>query len=187
MDIKTFIEKSLIELGVPLISSKRYKKDVVAAIIHGYRVAGWSPAGWRKFTKKYFPDKPDNVLIRTWLLMQFDTNWCPRCDEVLPLSNFNKGTGLFEKHTYCKTCQREKERPFDSAKGARRRADKLNRTPKWANLEKIKKIYYDCPKGYHVDHIIPLKGVKVSGLHVENNLQYLTAEDNIRKGNTFGV
>lgn len=66
---------------------------------------------------------------------------------------------------------------------AKRRADKFNAIPKWSNLKKIKEIYKNCPKGYHVDHIIPLKGVNVCGLHVENNLQYLTAKENILKSN----
>lgn len=56
-------------------------------------------------------------------------------------------------------------------------------TPLWANLEKIKAIYLDRPNGYHVDHIIPLKGLNVCGLHVENNLQYLTAKENKQKSN----
>lgn len=66
---------------------------------------------------------------------------------------------------------------------AKRRADKLNRTPKWSNLEKIKEIYKNCPKGYHVDHMIPLINKKVCGLNVENNLQYLTPTQNNQKGN----
>jgi len=66
---------------------------------------------------------------------------------------------------------------------AKRRADKLNATPKWANLEEIEKIYKNCPKGFHVDHIIPLINDKVCGLHVENNLRTIPAEENISKGN----
>jgi len=71
--------------------------------------------------------------------------------------------------------------------GAYRRAKLRNRTPKWADLLKIKELYSNCPKGYHVDHIIPLQGKLVSGLHVENNLQYLPAAENLRKFNRFEV
>ena len=59
--------------------------------------------------------------------------------------------------------------------------------PKWADLEKIKQIYIDCPKGYHVDHIVPLNNPVVCGLHVENNLKIVTAEYNLKKGNRFKV
>ena len=66
---------------------------------------------------------------------------------------------------------------------AKRRAMKLKATPKFANLKKIKEIYKNCPKGYTVDHIIPLQGNNVCGLHVEWNLQYLTRSENSSKSN----
>ena len=70
-----------------------------------------------------------------------------------------------------------------NAKTNKRRAAKLNAIVAWTNLEKIKEIYKNCPKGFHVDHIIPLVSDKVCGLHVENNLRIIPAEENISKGN----
>ena len=60
-------------------------------------------------------------------------------------------------------------------------------TPKWADKAKIREIYVNRPDGCHVDHIIPLRGKKVSGLHVENNLQYLPIKDNMKKHNTYHI
>ena len=51
------------------------------------------------------------------------------------------------------------------------------------NLSIIKEFYSKCPIGYEVDHIIPLNGKNVSGLHTITNLQYLKASDNRRKSN----
>jgi hypothetical protein len=60
---------------------------------------------------------------------------------------------------------------------------KLNAMPKWVDKEELRKIYQNCPKGYHVDHIMPLRGKTSSGLHVPWNLQYLTPTENIKKSN----
>jgi hypothetical protein len=70
---------------------------------------------------------------------------------------------------------------------AKRRAMLLQRTPVWSNLDKIKDIYEKCPPGYEVDHIVPLQGKLVSGLHVPENLQYLPMSQNRAKGNKFLV
>lgn len=71
--------------------------------------------------------------------------------------------------------------------GQKRIRDAIKRCglPSWADKTKILEIYENCPKGYHVDHIIPLVNPLVCGLHVENNLQYLPAFDNLSKGNKF--
>lgn len=73
------------------------------------------------------------------------------------------------------------------AKNGYRRARKIMRTPSWADLGKIKDFYNRCPSGMEVDHIYPLNGKTVSGLHVLNNLQYLTPEQNRSKGVRYGV
>lgn len=75
---------------------------------------------------------------------------------------------------------------------AKRYACKTNSTPSWVNLKEIKKVYtltklYTEEKGekFHVDHIVPLRGKNVCGLHVHWNLQILPAIENIKKGNKF--
>ena len=82
---------------------------------------------------------------------------------------------------------------------AKRRAAKLQATPAWADQEKIKEIYnrasrankfcekYSLKVRFHVDHTIPLQGNKVSGLHVADNLQVITAEENLKKANSYEV
>lgn len=68
---------------------------------------------------------------------------------------------------------------------AKRRAKELHATPVWAEVAAIKALYAARPDGHHVDHIVPLQGKNVCGLHVFNNLQYLTATENWSKGNRF--
>lgn len=71
---------------------------------------------------------------------------------------------------------------------AKRRFLVFKSTPIWSDLETIKNIYEKCPNGFHVDHLIPVKGItsegnRVSGLHVPLNLRYLPAVINISRGN----
>jgi len=64
-------------------------------------------------------------------------------------------------------------------------ASRDHRIPAWANLKAISMFYKNCPKGMVVDHIIPLKGQQISGLHILSNLQYLTPRENSRKSNKY--
>jgi len=80
---------------------------------------------------------------------------------------------------------RDKNPGKQKAKDAKRRATKLKATPIWTDLIVIVKIYENCPLDKSVDHIVPLKGENVSGLHVPWNLQYLTPRENSQKSNKF--
>ena len=74
-----------------------------------------------------------------------------------------------------------------------RQARLLQRTPSWLSEEdrnKIKYFYWLAKdlsavsgESYHVDHIVPLQGKNVCGLHVPWNLQILPADINLSKGN----
>lgn len=73
-----------------------------------------------------------------------------------------------------------------------RDAAKSKATPAWASKEAIEKIYAEAARitretgiEHQVDHIIPIRGRDVVGLHVEYNLQVITAIENKRKGNRF--
>lgn len=71
---------------------------------------------------------------------------------------------------------------------------KHNRMPAWLNRGQIfemESVYAYCSAlresglDYHVDHIVPLRGKIVSGLHVPWNLQVILGSDNVKKGNRF--
>jgi hypothetical protein len=76
------------------------------------------------------------------------------------------------------------------AAARKREAEKLQRTPPWADLKKIEEFYALAARltketgiKHHVDHIYPLRGKTVSGLHVHTNLQVIPALDNLKKSN----
>ena len=82
-----------------------------------------------------------------------------------------------------------------AATQAKRRAAKMQRTPPWLTEQdklEIKGFYTEAKRltedtgiKHVVDHIVPLQGELVSGLHVPNNLQVLTETDNSKKHNDF--
>ena len=79
------------------------------------------------------------------------------------------------------------------ANNAKRRAIKLKATPKWLSKDQLEDIvdFYEIAQAfrlytgqeYHVDHIVPLQGENVCGLHVSWNLQIILASENLRKSN----
>jgi 5-methylcytosine-specific restriction endonuclease McrA len=83
--------------------------------------------------------------------------------------------------------QYRRTKPEVAREAGRLRARGLSHaTPPWANKGAIKAIYAEArTKNLQVDHIIPLRHPLICGLHVESNLQILTAMENRRKGNRY--
>ena len=93
---------------------------------------------------------------------------------------------ILQKAREYRANNKEKLAVSDLANARRRQADKAKRTPPWYNHAEAKAYYADAKKvGLVVDHIIPLRGKRVSGLHWAHNLQLLTFEENAAKSNKF--
>ena len=125
---------------------------------------------------------------------------CTLCKEVKPANNFHHSklitTGLA---CMCKSCaaidshkRYLNNKPAALAAAKKRKATKLKATASWTDYKAVKRFYEESSVltietgvQHHVDHIIPFVNSQVCGLHVENNLQILTGEDNLRKHNSF--
>lgn len=131
---------------------------------------------------------------------------CAKCNYIKEIEKFTKDSSQINgRNGTCKDCSCLLKKEFtlsnpDYASTYRKsnpeqhreytrtyQASKVNAVPKWADLVKIKEFYLNCPNGYQVDHWAPLNGKLVCGLHVIENLQYLTTEENLTKSNKFEV
>ena len=134
---------------------------------------------------------------------------CKRCNESIPLSNFYiqtqkrpDGSTVEILNTYCKECQSLRIKAYRNThegKTSFKRSSALrskrtrDATPNWLTPEQRKEILdiyehmRDCRavtgEAYHVDHIVPLNGKNVCGLHVPWNLQVLPSDVNLSKSN----
>ena len=84
-----------------------------------------------------------------------------------------------------------------AALSSRARAKLLQRTPNWLTDDDFWLIdqFYELAAlrtqvtgfAWHVDHVVPLRGKQVSGLHTPDNLRVVPAQINLQKGNRYAV
>jgi G3E family GTPase len=122
---------------------------------------------------------------RDWRAKNFD-KW-----QAYTQSYYEQNKDRIKEYT---TTWNKQNRPRLNALMAKRKARELQALPNWADLEAIKTEYLLakwCSKvtgiQYEVDHIIPLQGKKVCGLHTANNLQVIPMSDNRKKSNQFQI
>lgn len=208
MNLHTELLRALDRLAFTVPNNtKGITKEVLVAFIasgastHSGGLGYTSAGGLNKFLRKSFPDKfansrYKNISYITYLLDTIGSKFCNKCNRVYPTSAFHTNvttsTGLSD---YCAECQKSLRKEYYSnnrekeLSANRLREGRLKelQTPSWSETSEIREFYQNCPQGYHVDHIIPLNGKTVSGLHVLSNLQYLTARENLSKGNRVNI
>ena len=128
---------------------------------------------------------------------------CYKCKEVKAKTEFykdkSKPDGL---EGLCKVCTNIKNKAWrqanpikDYTRWLKRDLAKKQRTVSWdkeltdlaveEGLDNCKRLEQLTGVVWHLDHIVPLRGKTVSGLHVWNNFQLLPASVNISKGNKW--
>ncbi len=196
------------------LSEEQILNAMCQFIMPAYQFLNISRSNWSTISRRIFKEnlynKPNSVSINIWFLYLFDYKKCSGCKLILDLLLFSRNKNTWNKlNDQCKECnsqynqghkkERRNWRIVNKDKvnfyKAKYRAVKLNATPKWLtkqNLIEIQDIYFCCSEynrlleeQYHVDHIIPLQGEYICGLHVPWNLQILTAKENQNKGNKY--
>ena len=113
---------------------------------------------------------------------------CKSCRAIYKLNNIQNNQKYNRQW-------RKDNRASCTAYNSKWRNMRICRTPKWVDAEELWLIaeVYDLAERrnkatnikWHVDHIIPLQGRLVSGLHVISNLQVIPAKLNLSKGNKY--
>jgi len=130
----------------------------------------------KECNKRHFSDDYCGMHYRRWI-RHGDPNFInPKCNR--------DGNAIKRARQKTKEWKKNNWQSYKAYLASRKQRVK-DVTPKWADLNIIREFYKNCPKGYHVDHQIPINGVNVTGLHVIDNLQYLTAEENLKKSNRY--
>ena len=145
---------------------------------------------WLEDTRKWYLDNKDSVLASQKI-------YSNKNKEKRSLQRRARYTIQKEYELKKNKEWRQNNKAAICAYSVKYQKSKINRTPSWLTKDNLKSIETEyelaawCSKvmgiKYHVDHIVPLQGKQVSGLHVPWNLQVIPAVDNLIKSNQFKV
>jgi hypothetical protein len=155
----------------------------------------------------YFTGKPcihghiEQRRVNDRICMQCTRDFHKKIRETFPVAHSAKKKASYErtkeKHLVQKRIYRQANKAKVNALAKAYKVRKKNRIPKWVDknhMQLIKEVYelaqirtkhFGFP--WHVDHIVPIQGKLVSGLHVIENLQVIPGIENIKKKNKFEV
>ena len=184
--------------GFSSVSSlSRYFRSEFSKLMASKEKRPWQPwllslIGLKRCTRCTKPKTYENFSKDTYTYDSLKVT-CKTCDKDYKIENREHNLDISRKYYQVNkeifatkaSIYRKNNLPLFASISAKYRATKLQATPNWADHEIIKQIYETCPKGYHVDHIVPLQNDLVCGLHCEFNLQHLTAAENLAKSNKF--
>ena len=108
------------------------------------------------------------------------------CKECLSRVKKERRKGTAERDAATRRKYNQKNKDLSKHLSGMQRARKKSAIPLWADINLIRDMYKEAHYfGLHIDHIIPLNGINVCGLHWEGNLQALTNMENYTKGNLY--
>lgn len=165
-----------------------------------------------RFLNNIYPNKPKKVTWDNYILGLVNLKYCNKCKSTKNIEKFSKDKNRYLGiRSTCKSCTSDAHKIYQKEyylenkekidiknhnhyennkemyleKSAKRRATKLNATPKWYENEEINELYKQSSKEVHIDHILPLVNKLVCGLHCFDNLQAIPAKENLSKSNKF--
>ena len=146
----------------------------------------YNPVTKKAYNQKYHSEKRDKIISNC-------KSYYYKNQEKLKADkrqyNIDKRAEILKKKAEYQKRNSEKIAAYT----AKREADKIMACPKWLSkddLLKIKELYKEAKEKteatgikHEVDHIVPLRGKNVRGLHVPWNLRVITKNENCKKGN----
>lgn len=185
---KEYYEKNKKELSIKSKAYREKNKEIIAKRVKAYAQANKDKI---KTYKKQYVEQNRNVLVDKWR-KYYEEN-----KEVIAVKSIEyRQRTKDRKAAYDKMFSQQNRHYRNMLKGANR-AKRIQRFVEWDKelTELVVQEAYDlCERReqltgekWHVDHVIPLCGRNVSGLHVWNNLAVIPAAVNLSKNNKYVI